>query len=340
MLAILFEPIRYFFAIFESLVVTIGLLFIGGGQFAMPGDYLTQLNRTGIFYNRAQDAIPQTQIHDIVLDFFEGDHDGKTPKCLLIGYDGARADALINTKDDPNAGTQLLKADGGGIYNMYTGGNWYEFNWQDTSTAPGWTSMLTGHWAKESGGAGHTISANGITKPLEPKLVFTELLDAGLAKKTSFIVSWGGHFTDENASYKNDMAYCADKGYQAEWIPKPDDAGTFAATLAAVEEADCADMVMCILEYCDHEGHGNTFGNTEPKYVQAIKDSERDAAELIAAVKARENYENEDWLILITADHGGVFTGHGPQFAVCRQVFVASNKRLIDNFIELPGIVG
>ena len=129
MLAALFEPIRIVFAFFESLVVTIGMLFAGGGQFVAPGDYLALLNRTQIFANRAQDAIPQTQVHDIVLEFFkETDHGGKTPKCLLIGYDGARADALINTKDNPQAGTQLLKADGGAIYNMYTGGNWYEFN--------------------------------------------------------------------------------------------------------------------------------------------------------------------------------------------------------------------
>jgi len=333
--AALFEPIRIVFAFFESLVVTVGLLFAGGGQFAAPGDYLAQLNRTGIFDNRAQDAVPQTIVHDIVLEFFEGDHGGKAPKCLLIGYDGARADALINTKDDPNAGTQLLKADGGAIYNMYTGGNWRQFNWQDTSTAPGWMTMVTGHWAKERGGTGHGVNTNDPSKPADgPKVIFTELLEKNLAARTSFIVSWGKHFNSENGSYVNDIAYCKANDLNAEWITASSDKMTFDLTLAEVMDPDGADMVMCILEHCDSAGHGNTFSNTDPAYVQAIKDSEKDAAELIAAVKAREAYADEDWLILIAADHGGVFSGHGPQFAGCRQIFLAANKPVLGGVLE------
>ena len=327
MLAFLFEPIRIVISVFESLVVTIGALFVVG-QFMPPGDYFTQLNRSGIFENRAQDSIPQTAVFDIVLEFFESDHDGKTPKCLLIGYDGARADALINTKDDPNAGTQLLKAEeGGGIYNMYTGGSPRFINRQDTSTAPGWMTMLTGKWANEKDGTGHGVDSNDPPKPADgPKVIFTELLEKELVAKTSYIVSWGKHFGGERASYVNDMAYCAENNLNAAWITEPNDAGTFATTLAEVQDPGGADMVMCILEYCDSAGHNNAFSNTDPAYVQSIKNSERDAAALIAAVKARENYANEEWLIIIASDHGGVFTGHGPQMLGARQVFLAANK--------------
>ncbi|MDR2687507.1 MAG: alkaline phosphatase family protein [Oscillospiraceae bacterium] len=330
-MAFLFEPIRILLAFVESLVVTVGFLVNAGGQFVPPGDYLAQLNGMKIFDNRAQDAAPQTAVHDIVLEFFEGNHGGKAPKCLLIGYDGARADALANTRDDPNAGTQLLKRGGGAIYNMYTGGNWYDFNLQSTVTACGWTTMLTGHWAVEKGGKGHGVTANGVTKPAgAPQLIFTELLEKGLAKKTSFNVSWGGHFTDQNASYLNDIDYCkANWPDAAAWVTMPDDAGTQAATLAALEEADCADMVMCILEHCDHAGHGNTFSNTEPAYAQAFQDAEKDAAALIAAVKARADYANEDWLILISSDHGGTFSGHGAQFTGERQIFLAADRKVL-----------
>jgi len=329
MLAAIWEPFRFILAFFESLVVCIGSLFVAGLPAEPPGEYLTQLNCTGIFANRAQDAMPQTAVHDVVLAFFEADHGGKTPKCLLIGYDGARADALANTKDDPNAGTQVLKAGGGAIYNLYTGGEWLKLNLQDTSTACGWTTMLTGHWAVEKGGTGHGVTANGVTKAADaPKLVFTELLEKKLAQKTRFIVSWGGHFAGSDATYLNDMAYCEANKLGATWTTAADDGETFDKTLAEVKAAGCADMVMCILEYCDHAGHGHGYGNRVPEYVQAIKDAERDAAALIAAVKARVNYANEDWLILISADHGGVFTGHGPQFAGCRQIFLAANKKV------------
>jgi len=327
MLTILFEPIRYVLAVFESLVVTIGLLFIGGGQFMPPGDYLTRLNRTGIFDNRAQKSVPQTAIFDAVLDFFEEDHGDKTPKCLLIGYDGARADALINTKDDPGAGTQLLKADGGAIYNMYTGGNWWQLNFQDTSTAPGWMTIVTGHWAKERGGTGHGVNTNDPSKPPDgPKVIFTELLERELVSRTHYIVSWNKHFNGGDATYVNDIAYCAANSLNAAWTDTDSDQATFELTLAEVQDPNGADMVMCILEYCDSAGHNNVFSNTDPAYVQAFKNSERDAAALIAAVKARENYANEEWLIIITADHGGVFTGHGPQMAGARQIFLAANR--------------
>ena len=282
MLATLFEPIRIVFAFFESLVVTIGFLFAGGGQFVAPGDYLAQLNRTGIFANKAQDAVPQTIVHDIVLEFFEGEHGGKTPKCLLIGYDGARADSLINTKDDPQAGTQMLKADGGAIYNMYTGGEFLApARWQDTSTAPGWMTMLTGHWAKESGGTGHGVNTNDPSKPADgPKVVFTELLEKNLAAKTSFIVSWGKHFNSENGSYVNDIAYCKANDLNAEWITASSDKMTFDETLARVQDPDGADMVMCILEHCDHTGHASGFTNKSPSYVEAFRDSDREALAL------------------------------------------------------------
>jgi len=88
-------------------------------------------------------------------------------------------------------------------------------------------------------------------------------------------------------------------------------------------------MVMCILEHCDHTGHGSGFGNKNPAYIEAFRESERDALLLINAVKARETYADEDWLIIIGSDHGGIGTGHGPQFTVCRQVFIAANKPII-----------
>ena len=329
MLTILAEPFRFIFGVLESIVVFVGSLFVAGVPVTPPGEYLTQLNLTGIFANYAQEAVPQTAVHDTILEFFDADHGGRTPKCLLIGYDGARADALIKTKDDPNAGTQILKKDGGDIYNMYTGGNWWQFNFQDTSTGPGWTTMITGHWAKEAGGTGHGITNNGITKAADgPKVFFTELLEKKQVKKTSFIVSWGGHFTDANASYRNDIAYCEAHELNADWVTTGGDQETFDKTLAEVKDLNGADMVMCILEYCDHNGHGHGFSNGVPEYVQAIKDSERDAAELIAAVKARSTYASEDWLILITADHGGVYTGHGQQFAEQRHIFLAANKKV------------
>jgi len=303
-----------------SLAVT---AFIGVWGFVKPDPVLKTLGRMDIYENSVEDALPQGLVHGIVLEHFSMERiDGKTPKCLIVGYDGARADALVNIAEG-ESGILALKAAGGGVYQAYTGG---DGNKQDTSTAPGWTTMLTGHWAEEPGGAGHGVVSNGVNKTLEPGLIFTQILEQRLAKGTSFIVSWGGHFVGENASYAADMAYCGEKGLNAAWFTMSDDAETLAQALGEIEADDCADMVMCILEHCDHTGHASGFENKNPDYVKAFRDSDREALALIDAVKARAEYDSEDWLIVIASDHGGDGTGHGGQAASCRQVFIALNK--------------
>ncbi|MDR2687462.1 MAG: alkaline phosphatase family protein [Oscillospiraceae bacterium] len=280
--------------------------------------------RLDIFQNSVEDSIPQWKIHDIILAHFEKERaDGKTPKCLFVGYDGCRSDALANIVAG-ESGITALQADGGGLYNAYAGGDPPRI--QDTSTGPGWTTMLTGHWADEPGGTGHTIVTNGINKTVEPKLVFTQLLEQGLARKTAFVVSWGGHFEGEGASYRSDIAYWAENNLNAAWQTTPSDAHTYRETMAQIQSADAPDMVMCILEHCDHAGHATGFSNKNPLYVQAFRQSDREALALIDAVKARGTYAQEDWLILISTDHGGSSLGHGSQLEQCRQTWLALNK--------------
>ncbi|MDE6968103.1 MAG: hypothetical protein K2P12_05525 [Clostridia bacterium] len=50
--------------------------------------------------------------------------------------------------------------------------------------------------------------------------------------------------------------------------------------------------------------------------------------EVIKAVESRQGYinEQEDWLIILTADHGGIKTWHGEQNAECRTTFIVTNK--------------
>jgi len=306
-------------------------VFCGVWGFVKPDPVLKNLERMDIFENSVGDALPQTTVHDIVLAHFSTERgDGKVPKCLLVGFDGCRADALMNIVEG-ESGILALKADGGKVYNAFTGG---DGNKQDTSTGPGWTTMLSGHWAEEPGGTGHGIIHNGINKTLEPKLIFTQLLEQGLAKKTAFIVSWGGHFEGDDASYLNEMAYCEEQGLNAAWHTMPDDAGTFEKTLAEVQAAQCPDMVMCILEHCDHTGHSTGFANKNAAYVKAFFDSDSEALELINAVKNRESYDSEDWLLIISTDHGGDGTGHGSQAVGCRQIFIAVNKPIVSRITD------
>ena len=165
---------------------------------------LFRQNVTSVGYeNTIEKAYPQTDLYDIIKDHFESDlPKGKTEKkVVIIGYDGCRAD-ILNEKQENGAISYLLK--NGASNNLtYCGGvNYPEKNTQDTSTAPGWCSIVTGEWADV-----HGITGNGITKTVEPKTLMTSLVEDGTIDSASFITKWKGHFTNDNSTYIDEKAY-------------------------------------------------------------------------------------------------------------------------------------
>jgi predicted AlkP superfamily pyrophosphatase or phosphodiesterase len=65
------------------------------------------------------------------------------------------------------------------------------------------------------------------------------------------------------------------------------------------------DFLFVGLNGTDSAGHDFGFRATIPEYVSAIKQVDGWIGDLTAAVKAREQYANEDWLVLVSTDHGG-----------------------------------
>jgi len=316
---------------FESIIVIIVVLF-GMGQFVpVVGDYLTQLDRMDIYANQARCSVPATIVYDVIWEHFEAARDdGKAPKALVIAYDGARADALVNMVEGAS-GILALQEGGGKVYNMYVGGpsRIRPSQIQGTDTAQGFAAMLTGVWAQSIGGRpGNGVTHNGVRKPKDaPPILFNALLEAELVESTSFIVSWNGHFgTHTNPTYIYDVEYAVANSLNAQYITAANDAATRLETLAAIGDPNGPDLIFNILEHVDSAGHGSGFGNYSPRYVEAFRTSDRYGLDFINAVHERPSYANEDWLILIVSDHGGIATGHGPQFAIIRQVFVAANK--------------
>ena len=101
------------------------------------------------YENTIETAIPQTELYDIIKSHFEGKlPEGKTEKkAIIIGYDGCRADILTEMQSENSAISALIN-DGASINLAHCGGiNYPAPNTQDTSTAPGWCSILTGVWA-------------------------------------------------------------------------------------------------------------------------------------------------------------------------------------------------
>lgn len=274
------------------------------------------------FANTIETAIPQTKLYDLIQNHFNSElPEGKTEKkAVIIGYDGCRADILREKND--NGGINSLLKDGASINLAYCGGvNYPEKNTQDTSTAPGWCSILTGEWADV-----HGVTGNDITKSLDTKTLLTSLVENGSIDNSVFLTKWKGHFSRADATYLDEKQYCEDNGIKTEYTLCKNDEATHEAAVAEFSEKDCADFTFIIYEHTDSTGHNKGFTFNNPEYKQAFLDEDACGLEVINTIKARESYENEDWLIVVTSDHGGIGTDHGDESIQERMTFIVANK--------------
>ena len=274
------------------------------------------------YENTIEKAYPQTDLYDIIKEHFEADlPKGKTEKkVVIIGYDGCRAD-ILNEKQEKGAISYLL--DNGASNNLtYCGGvNYPEVNTQDTSTAPGWCSIVTGEWADV-----HGITGNGITKTVEPKTLMTSLVEDGTIDSASFITKWKGHFSRDGATYLDEKTYCEENNLNVEFELRKGKKDIHTGAMEEIASEDCSDFVFIIYEDTDSAGHDFGFSYNNPEYKKSFNTEDGYGYEVIKAIEARETYETEDWLIIVTSDHGGINTDHGDESIQERMTFVVMNK--------------
>ncbi len=323
----------------KIIIIALALILVGGiiasailipkMEYAKDSGDTEELFRQNVasvdYENTIETAIPQTELYDIIKAHFDSPlADGKTEKkAIIIGYDGCRADVLKEMRDEKSAISSMLH-DGASINLAYCGGvNYPAENTQDTSTAPGWCSILTGVWADK-----HGVTANGITKSLEYKTLLTTLVEDEIIDSSSFITKWKGHFDRKNATYLDEKAYCEENNLNVSFNRCKDDVASHEYTLNEVKKTDCADFIFVIYEPTDSTGHGYGFTINNPRYKEAFKTADQYGLETIDAIKARETYDTEDWLIIITSDHGGIDTDHGGASIQERMTFIITNKEI------------
>lgn len=276
------------------------------------------------FENTIETAIPQTEIYDMIIDHYNSAlPEGKTEKkAIVIGYDGCRADALTLVKDK-RSGINTLLEEGASFNLAYCGGVNYPDgeNTQATSTAPGWCSLLTGVWAEDNG-----VYANSQPKSLEYKTLMTELVENGTIDSASFITKWGGHFSKEDSTYINEKKYCEDNNLAVSFNKTSGNEGSMIKAAKELSKADCPDFTLAIYENTDSNGHNLGFSINNPYYKLGFDHCEKFAYDIIRTIKARDTFETEDWLIIITSDHGGFGTGHGGPTIQERMIFIVANR--------------
>ncbi len=275
------------------------------------------------YENTVETAIAQTELYKMVNDHFNSPlAEGKTvKKAIIIGYDGCRADALALAQGN-DSGIRKMLDNGASINLSYCGGvNYPETNTQDTSTAPGWCSILTGELADKTG-----ITGNGITKNMEYKTLFTSLTEEKIIDSASFVTSWDGHFSTDNATYNIEKKYCEDNNLNVKFNFCSSDTNSANTVIKDLKNEDCSDFIFAIYEGTDHAGHAFGFSTNNPIYQVGFRINDVLAYRTLVAIEERETYETEDWLIIISADHGGFKTGHGGPSIQERMTFIVTNK--------------
>lgn len=298
-----------------------------GDDSIQKADFEESLNSLTIMKNTWQTAVNQTEIHNIILNHFNSSlPEGKTKKkAIVIGYDGCRTDLLTLLPTSKRSAINHLTDNGGEAIFSYCGGvNYPAKNTQDTSTAPGWCSMLTGVLADS-----HHITGNDISKEVEPKSLLIKLVEDGTIDKSSFYVSWKGHFSRKNATYLKELDYINKNNINSAFLRGNDDKATRKNILDDLSNENCSDFIFSTFEYTDHAGHNFGFALDNVRYVSGFRDADATGLDIIEAIENRKTYNEEDWLIIITTDHGGIEKEHGGPSFEERITFIVSNKKIL-----------
>jgi hypothetical protein len=206
-------------------------------------------------------------------------------KVLIFGLDGFRSDALQLAKT-PNM--DALIATG-----VYTYDSW---NMGITVSGPSWSTIFTGVWHQKHGVTDNSYAGSNYNqypyfltraKQVKPNLYGVQ------------VVTW---------SPMSDQVY--NDGYDKKLVRPNDFTQWHPAVEAALQDPNI-DVMVAYTNYVDGVGHSTGFSPSNSAYIKGIEDIDGWVGAVMADVKKRPTYADEDWLILLVTDHGGLGTSHG-----------------------------
>lgn len=261
-------------------------------------------------------------------------------KVVFVIVDGVPFD-VIEKLDLPNM-KQIAKK--GGFAPTLIGGEKGGKTQSPTISAVGYNTVLTGVWANK-----HNVWDNNIDSPnYNYPTIFRVFKDQYPKRSIGIFSSWldnrtklGGEGLAQTGSLKFDhhfdglefdtTTYPHDKG--AQYMKRIDKK---VVEVAAQTIRDTApDLSWVYLEFTDDMGHRH--GDSEIFY-QSVKHADSLMGKLYDAIQYRQKKFKEDWLFIITTDHGrDAETGrnHGGQSDRERKGWIITNaKKLNTRFVE------
>ena len=269
----------------------------------------------------------------------------KSPAAIFIIVDGIPADVLENTS------TPVLDsiAGKGGYTRAYVGGEIGGESQSPTSSAIGYNNLLTGTWANK-----HNVYDNQVNDPNYAYWdIFRMAKEHDPTLQTAIFSTWTDNRTKligdglkEAGGSKLDYVFDGFElnverfphDLQEHYIRAIDDLVTDEA--ARYVESNGPDLSWVYLEYTDAVGHNYGDG---PEMTAAVQHMDGQIGKIWSAVQKRQQAYDEEWMIVITTDHGrDAKTGqdHGNQSERERTIWIVSNSdNLNERYYQTPAIV-
>jgi len=207
-------------------------------------------------------------------------------KVLIIGMDGVRSDALQQA-NTPNI--DALISNSFFTYESYHRGI--------TVSGPSWSTIMCGVEYNKHGVTDNSYANSQYnTYPYFPTRAKSCLPDLYCVQ----ISQW---------------APMSDNVYNDGWDLKllvQDGQGSQSVTAAQNQLVNPnLDAMFVYFDECDLAGHASGFSPNNPIYMNAIETVDGHIGSIITALQNRPGYADEEWIILLTTDHGGIGNGHG-----------------------------
>jgi len=230
------------------------------------------------------------------------------PKVLIIGIDGVRSDVALASAERNGSALGQIASEGAWSYESTVG--------PIALSGPSWSSMLTGVWCDRHGVTDNSFDGS-LHSSVPDIFEWSEAHNPGL--DTASYVYWAKIeeqiLGPDAADLHNNSDGDADPDQRDAWVHE--------RGLAALQNPDL-DLLFIQYGLVDRTGHDYGFSPDVPEYISALERTDDRAAEILAALDAR-NTSDEDWLIIIASDHGGGgarIKAHSPSTLVDRTTFL------------------
>lgn len=172
----------------------------------------------------------------------------------------------------------------------------------DTTSGPGWSSLMTGVWSDKHLVISNAFKVRGFDQ--YPHW-FARIKQSQPQRRTVSFDGWGPiHKYVVSAADLSEDVNGGSKDYAAV------DRETVIRAVKELREKE-PDALFVYLGDIDETGHKHGFHPTVEPYIKAIETVDAQMSEVLAAVAARPRFADEDWLTIVCTDHGGRGKDHG-----------------------------